>query len=189
MNHKTLLQNKIKEAMSSVLPIVLIVAALVFFTAPVSTDVMLAFLVGSVLLVAGLGIFMLGSENSMVSIGNHIGSSLTKSKNLGMILLLSFIIGIIITMAEPDLAVLAFNVSHIDFYVLVFTVSVGVGLFLVLCMLRILFAIPLKWILLFFYTLIFVMAFFSDPDYISVAFDAGGVTTGPMTAPFIIALG
>ena len=189
MNHKTLLQNKIKEAMSSVLPIVLIVAALVFFTAPVSTDVMLAFLVGSVLLVAGLGIFMLGSENSMVSIGNHIGSSLTKSKNLGMILLLSFIIGIIITMAEPDLAVLASNVSHIDFYVLVFTVSVGVGLFLVLCMLRILFAIPLKWILLFFYTLIFVLAFFSDPDYISVAFDAGGVTTGPMTAPFIIALG
>ncbi len=189
MNHKTLLQDKIKEALSSVLPIILIVGVLTFFAAPVTTDVMLAFLLGSVLLVLGLGIFMFGSENSMVAIGNQIGSSLTRSKKLSLILGVSLIIGIIITMAEPDLTVLASNVSHIDFYILIFTVSVGVGLFLLLCMVRILFGIPLRLLLLFFYGLIFILAFISDPDYISVAFDAGGVTTGPMTAPFIISLG
>lgn len=183
------LRDKFKESIKSVLPIGIIVCILVFLAAPVATDVMLSFVIGSFLVIVGLGIFMYGSDNSMVVIGGHLGSTLTKSRNIYLILGVSFLIGVIITMAEPDLKVLSGNVSHIDSFVLMLTVSIGVGLFLVLCMLRILLGIRLKWLLIFFYGIIFVMAFLSDPDYISVAFDSGGVTTGPMTAPFIIALG
>ena len=189
MSHKSLMQEKLREAVSSVIPIVVIVCVLVFTIAPISTDIMLAFVIGSIMLIVGLGIFMFGSENSMTLIGNHIGSVMTRSKNLFMILFISFFIGVIITMAEPDLQVLAGNVSHINSTVLIFTVSVGIGIFLMLCMIRILLGIQLKWLLIFFYGIIFVLAALSDPDYIAVAFDAGGVTTGPMAAPFIIALG
>lgn len=189
MQKKRLFKEKIRESAFSVIPIAVIVCVIAFFAAPVSTDVMLAFIVGSLLLIVGLGIFMFGSDNSMVVIGNHLGSFLTKSGKIWLILIISFLIGVIITMAEPDLQVLAGNVSHINTTVLIITVSVGVGLFLVICMLRILFAVPLKWLLIIFYGIVFVLAFLSDPDYISVAFDSGGVTTGPMTAPFIIALG
>ncbi len=106
-----------------------------------------------------------------------------------MILLVSFLLGAAITVAEPDLQVLATNVPNIDKTVLILTVSVGVGLFLMLCMVRILFSISLKWLLLGFYILIFVGAFVIDRDMLSIAFDSGGVTTGPMTVPFIMALG
>ncbi len=180
---------KLQESINSVLPIGIIVCILAFLAAPVATDAMLSFLVGSVLLIIGLSIFMYGSDNSMVVIGQQLGSTLTKSRNIAIILAVSFLIGVIITMAEPDLQVLSGNVSHIDSFVLIFTVSVGVGIFLVLCMLRILFGISLRWMLIIFYGIILVLAFLSDPDYISVAFDSGGVTTGPMTAPFIIAMG
>lgn len=189
MLKRKLFREKIKESVKSVMPIVIIVAVLAFIVAPIATDVMLSFVVGSILLIVGLGLFMYGSDNSMVVIGNHLGSVLTKSKNLVLIIVVSFLIGVIITMAEPDLQVLSGNVSHINSFVLVLTVSIGVGLFLVLCMLRILFGIQLRLLLWIFYAAIFVLVFFADPNYISVAFDSGGVTTGPMTAPFIIALG
>ena len=184
-----MLINKLKESLKSVLPIGIIVCIIAFLAAPVATDAMLSFVVGSVLLIFGLSIFMYGSDNSMVVIGEHLGSTLTKSRNITIILVVSFLIGVIITMAEPDLKVLSENVPHIDPFVLILTVSVGVGLFLVLCMLRILFGISLRLLLIIFYGIILVLALLSDPDYISLAFDSGGVTTGPMTAPFIISLG
>ena len=125
----------------------------------------------------------------MTRIGSLIGAKMTKSRKLGVILLVSFLLGAAITVAEPDLQVLATNVPNIDKTVLILTVSVGVGLFLMLCMVRILFSISLKWLLLGFYILIFIGAFVIDRDMLSIAFDSGGVTTGPMTVPFIMALG
>ncbi|MBR1931686.1 MAG: DUF1538 domain-containing protein [Lachnospiraceae bacterium] len=183
------LKQKLHEALSSVLPIAAIVAILCFTIAPVPTDLMLSFVIGSSLLIVGLGLFMYGSDNSVAKIGAHIGATLTKSRNLFLILTLSFILGVIVTIAEPDLQVLAKNVPHINTMVLILTVSLGVGLFLMLCLMRILLGIQLKWLLILFYILIFILAALSDPNYLSVAFDAGGVTTGPMTSPFIIALG
>ena len=180
---------KLKEAMASILPITLIVAVLCLTIVPVPADLMLAFVIGTFMLIVGLGFFTFGADSSMTLIGTHIGSKLTKSQKMWLILLLSFILGIIITMAEPDLQVLANNVPHIDTGVLIATVSIGVGLFLALCMIRIFLGIPLKWLLLVFYGLIFIMAAFADKNYISVAFDSGGVTTGPMTVPFIMAMG
>ena len=189
MPSKTILREKINESISSVLPIAVIVALMCLSFVPVTTDLMLAFLLGTIMLIVGMGLFTLGAEASMTQIGNHTGAKMTKSRRLWLILVLSFMLGIAITVAEPDLQVLASNVPHINTTVLIITVSVGVGLFLVICMLRILLGIQLRWVLLGCYVIVFALAAFSDAGFLSVAFDSGGVTTGPMTVPFIMALG
>ena len=125
----------------------------------------------------------------MIPIGNKIGTALTKSKKLSMILIFSFALGFAVTVAEPDLQVLAETVPHISNGALLITVGIGVGLFLTICMVRILTGIKLRWLLIVFYALLFVLASFTDADFLSIAFDSGGVTTGPMTVPFILAFG
>lgn len=150
---------------------------------------MLSFLIGALLIIVGMGLFTLGADTSMTPIGSRIGTTLTKSKNLPLILFVSFILGVAITIAEPDLQVLAETVPHIDGKVLLITVGVGVGLFLAVCMLRTILGIRLKWLILAFYIIVFVLAAFADKNFLSIAFDSGGVTTGPMTVPFILALG
>ena len=189
MSKRKQLTEKFREAVASVLPITLIVTIVCFSFVPVTTDLMLSFLIGSVLLIVGMALFTLGSEVSMTQIGTHMGAKLTKSRKLWLILTVSFLLGVAITVAEPDLQVLATNVPNIDTTVLIITVSVGVGIFLLLSMLRILLVIPLRWMLLVFYALIFILAALVDKDFLAVAFDSGGVTTGPMTVPFIMALG
>ena len=186
---KTQRNAKLKEALDSVLPIALIVSVLCFFLVPVGSGLMLAFLVGTAMIIVGMALFTLGSEQSMSQIGSLIGARLTKSRKLWLILALSFVMGVVITVAEPDLQVLATNVPGIDRGALIFTVSVGVGLFLAISMVRILLGIPLRWLLLVFYGVVFLLTAFSDPGFLSVSFDSGGVTTGPMTVPFVMALG
>ena len=183
------LAEKLKEAAASVLPVTAIVAGLCLALVRVDVGLMLSFLLGSGLLILGMGLFTLGAELSMSRIGNLIGAKMTKSRKLWFILAVSFLLGVAITMAEPDLQVLATNVPAIDKTVLIVTVSVGVGLFLMLCMVRILFSVSLRLLLIVFYALLFLGAFLSDAGFLSVAFDSGGVTTGPMTVPFIMALG
>ncbi len=189
--HKTraLITDKVRESMVSTLPIIIIVAILCLTISPVSSGLLLSFLVGALMIVFGMGIFTLGADTSMTPIGNRIGTTLTKSKKLVIILLVSFVLGVAITIAEPDLQVLAETVPHIDSTVLLITVGVGVGLFLAVCMLKNIIGMRLKWLLLVAYVAVFVLAFLSEPNYLSVAFDSGGVTTGPMTVPFILALG
>ena len=189
MIQKNVLIEKAREAVDSVLPIALIVSVLCLFLVPVGSGLMLAFLVGTGMILAGMALFTLGSEQSMSQMGNLVGARLTKSKNILLILVLSFIMGAVITMSEPDLQVLATYVPGIDRMTLVLTVSVGVGLFLMVCMVRILLGFALRWLLLAFYAAVFLLAFRSDPGFLSVSFDSGGVTTGPMTVPFIMALG
>ena len=183
------LLEKLKEAAASVLPISLIVLAICFVLVPVDTGLMLSFVLATALLILGMGLFTLGAEMSMSKIGNYIGAKLTKSRNMSLLLAVRFLLGVAITVAEPDLQVLAANVPEIDKTVLILTVSVGVGIFLMLCMVRILFGISLRLLLIVFYALVFLAAFLSDQGILAVAFDSGGVTTGPMTVPFIMALG
>jgi len=186
---KQVLLEKLREAAASVLPISLIVLAICFVLVPVDTGLMLSFVLATAMLILGMGLFTLGAEMSMSKIGNYMGAKLTKSRRLGLILIVSFLLGVAITVAEPDLQVLAANVPEIDKTVLILTVSVGVGIFLMLCMVRILFGISLRLLLIMFYVLVFLAAFLSDQGILAVAFDSGGVTTGPMTVPFIMALG
>lgn len=189
MYRKQVLLEKLKEAAASVLPISLIVLTICFVLVPVDTGLMLSFVLATAMLILGMGLFTLGAEMSMSKIGNYMGAKLTKSRRLGLILIVSFLLGVAITVAEPDLQVLAANVPEIDKTVLILTVSVGVGIFLMLCMVRILFGISLRLLLIVFYELVFLAAFLSDQGILAVAFDSGGVTTGPMTVPFIMALG
>ena len=189
MSHKKLLVEKLQESINSILPITAIVAAVCLLFVPIPSGLMLAFLLGAVLMILGMGLFSLGADLSMSKIGGHIGTSMTASRKLWLILLTSFLLGTAITLAEPDLQVLASNVPGISTPVLMLTVGVGVGLFLSLAMLRILFAISLRTMLLILYAVVFAMAFLIPADMMPLSFDAGGVTTGPMTVPFIMSLG
>ncbi len=173
----------------AVLPIIGIVLVLCFTIAPVSPGILLAFLAGAVLLVAGMMFFTLGVELSMTPMGGRVGTCMTKSKNLAVMIFLGFILGLVITVSEPDLQVLAGQVPSIPNLVLILAVAGGVGLFLVVALLRMMFAVPLPPMLLVFYGIAFILAIFVPKDFLAVAFDSGGVTTGPMTVPFIMALG
>ena len=150
MYRKQVLLEKLKEAAASVLPISLIVLTICFVLVPVDTGLMLSFVLATAMLILGMGLFTLGAEMSMSKIGNYMGAKLTKSRRLGLILIVSFLLGVAITVAEPDLQVLAANVPEIDKTVLILTVSVGVGIFLMLCMVRILFGISLRLLLIVF---------------------------------------
>ena len=189
MNHRKLLYSKIQESSFSILPITAIVAVVCMLFVPIPAGLMLAFLLGALHMILGMGLFSLGADLSMSKIGGHIGTSITASRKLWLILLTSFLLGTAITLAEPDLQVLASNVPGISNVVLMLTVGVGVGLFLSLAMLRILFAVSLRTMLLILYVLVFAMAFLIHKEMIPLSFDAGGVTTGPMTVPFIMSLG
>ena len=178
-----------EESLRSVLPITGIVILLCFTVAAVPNNAMMAFITGSVMLIVGMGLFTLGSEMSMVPLGEAVGKEITKSKKVPIIVGVSFLIGVIITVAEPDLQVLANQVPSIPNQVIIWSVALGVGIFLVIALLRILLGIPLSHLLVVFYIIVFVLAFFVSPDFWAVAFDSGGVTTGPMTVPFIMALG
>ena len=171
------------------MPLAVIVSVLCFFFVPVSADVMLSFIIGTLMVITGMSFFNIGSESAMTPIGNRIGTTLTKTKKLFLILILSLVLGFAVTIAEPDLQVLANTVPHINNAVLLITVGVGVGLFLAVSMLRIITGVKLRWLLMVFYAAIFILASFTDETFLGVAFDSGGVTTGPMTVPFILALG
>ena len=189
MNYTKKLGEKLREALAAVLPILGIVLLLCFSIAPISPSILLCFLMGAVLLITGMMFFTLGAEMAMTPMGERVGTSMTRSRNLPVIVILSFLLGFIITISEPDLQVLANQVPSIPNAVLILAVAFGVGIFLVLALLRMLFSIPLPKLLLFFYAIVFVLAFFVPASFKSVSFDSGGVTTGPMTVPFIMALG
>ena len=178
-----------RESLTSVLPITAIVLLLCFTVTPVSNNAMMAFLIGSLLLIVGMGLFSLGSEMSMIPLGEAVGKEITRSKKVWVIVGISFLIGVIITVAEPDLQVLAGQVPAIENNVIIWSVALGVGVFLVIALLRILLGIPLSYLLIGFYAVAFTLAMFVSPDFWAIAFDSGGVTTGPMTVPFIMALG
>lgn len=183
------LKEKLKEALVAVVPIMALVLVLCFTIAPISSSILLCFLMGGVLVIFGMMFFTLGAELAMTPMGEKVGSSMTQSKKLGAIIGLSFLLGFIITISEPDLQVLAQQVPSIPNKILILSVAVGVGAFLVVALLRMLFGIALPHMLVFFYAVVFILAIFVPDSFLSVAFDSGGVTTGPMTVPFIMALG
>ena len=189
MRFHELLKEKIYESVSSVLPITAIVLLLSITIAPLSLGVLALFLFGALLLVVGMGFFTLGAEMSMIPMGDGMGAQMSKTKKIFIALLACFVLGVLITMAEPDLQVLARQVPAIPDLTLIVTVAVGVGIFLAAAQLRMLLKIPLSYALIFFYGLIFLLLFFTPDTFIPVSFDSGGVTTGPITVPFIMALG
>ena len=187
-----LVKQKLEESFKSVFPIAAIVLILAMtIIEDFSAGYMVLFLVGAVFLVLGMSLFTMGAEMSMQSLGTQIGASMSKSGKLWLIAFISFIIGIAITISEPDLQILASQIysDSAQRMTLILTVSVGVGVFLAIAVLRIIFGINLNVILAVFYISALIMSFFLPAGFQPISFDSGGVTTGPMTVPFIMSLG
>ena len=186
---------KLKESLISVLPITLIVIFLNFTPiVNLSPKEVLVFSISAILLIVGIGLFNMGADLAMTPMGTHVGSGLTKAKSIMILLSVCFALGLFITIAEPDLTVLAGQVKDvIDPDLLVIAVGVGVGIFLVVAVLKIVFKRQLASLLMYFYMLLFALATLlivsGNGDLLALSFDSGGVTTGPITVPFIMALG
>ncbi len=189
------LWEKIKEALISALPVTLIVYILALTPlVDLSAVELITFSAGAVLLILGIGLFNLGADLAMTPMGVHMGGGLSKQKKLWLLLVVCFVMGMLITVAEPDLQVLASQVGKvIHGKLLIYTVGIGVGAFLVVSVLKIVFKRSLSQILMLFYMLLFALALMlvvsGNGNLLPLAFDSGGVTTGPITVPFIMALG
>ncbi len=182
---------KIKEACASVLPIALIILFLSFTVCPLPNKTFIAFIIGTVLLTVGLGLFSLGAELSMSRIGGHIGANLTKSRNIPIIAIIALTVGILITISEPDLHVLAGYTGE-QKMTFILAVAAGLGIFLVIAVMRIIFNVKFKYILIVGYGVILALsitAYIIDPTFLAIAYDAGGVTTGAMSVPFVMSIG
>ena len=189
------LEAKITEALFSVLPVALIILIL-YFTPLVSfsTTELTVFLVSTLFLILGIALFNLGADLAMTPMGSHIGSGLTKSKNKMLLITVGFLMGVVITIAEPDLSVLASQLKGVlNGTVLIVSIGVGVGIFLTLAILKVVFKTSLSKLLFFFYMILFSLAALvverGNDAFLAMCFDSGGVTTGPITVPFIMAMG
>lgn len=184
---------KMKETAVSVLPVMVIVLFLGFTFVPLDKYLLARFVVGGLFLILGLTIFLLGVDLGIQPMGERCGAELTKRRSLTLLLIVAFIIGFIVTAAEPDIQVFGDQVRSIFPFVnkiaITFVIASGVGLFIMLGLLRAVLNLSLKWTFLISYTLLFLISFFAPGSFIGIAFDSGGATTGPMTVPFIMALG
>jgi len=183
---------KCKESVISVIPVVILVLLLHLTVAPLG-DALPRFLAGAMLFVVGLGLFLVGADIGVLPVGQKVGSTLTGKRNLALMLITGFVVGFIITVAEPDVQVLAAQVTGVAPVVtpmtLVCFIAVGVGFFVAVAMGRIIFQLSLKLLLFLCYAAVFLCAWFTPDLFLGIGFDAGGATTGPMTVPFIMALG
>lgn len=184
---------KLKDTLASVLPVMLIVLVLGLTVAPLGAGLIVRFIAGGVLLIFGLTLFLLGVDIGIIPIGERSGAALTARRSLPLLLSVAFVIGVMVTIAEPDVQVLASQIKDVspqlNKWALVMMIAMGIGLFVVVGLLRTVFSWPLKYVLIVSYTAVFVLAYFCQETFQGVAFDAGGATTGPMTVPFIMALG
>ena len=184
---------KMKETAVSVLPVMAIVLFLGFTFVPLDKYLLARFVLGGLLLIIGLTIFLLGVDLGIQPMGERCGAELTKKRSLTLLLIVSFIIGFIVTAAEPDIQVFGDQVRGIFPFVnkltITFVIAAGIGIFIMLGLLRTVLNLSLKLTFLIAYTVLFAVSFFAPESFIGIAFDSGGATTGPMTVPFIMALG
>lgn len=188
-----LLFSKFKETLLSVAPILLIVVALSFSSVPLGVREVLRFVFSCALVVVGLTFFLVGVDSGISPMGEQIGSALTKKRSLPLLLGIAAVIGFIVTISEPDIQVFAATIKSrfltVDKTRLILFIAVGVSLFIMLGLLRTILHLSLKIVLLILYAILFTIVFLGRRDFLGVAFDSGGATTGPLTVPFILSLG
>jgi hypothetical protein len=189
----TALVYKFKEVIQSVSPILILVLLLHFFFTPLSNIQLLKFLIGSLFVIVGLAVFLIGVDLGVSPFGNRLGESIAKSKKFKIVILAGLLLGFFVSMAEPDLHILAVEISsvtsgQIGRWLLVGVVSAGISLLLTFGMIRILYSIPLFKILTGLYAVVLILSIIVKPEYLAIAFDSSGATTGTMAVPFILAL-
>ena len=188
-----LIQSKFKEVIYSVLPITLLVVVLHFTLTPLETDMMLRFLIGAALIIVGLTIFLTGVDVGITPIGNMMGGSLAKSNRILIVVIVGLLLGFFISVAEPDLHILAGQVDAVSSgqiakTSIVLVVSVGIAVMIALGLARIVYNIPLHLVFAAVYGIILIICIFVSPEFLAISFDASGATTGALTVPFILAL-
>lgn len=189
----TVLIEKFKEVLFSVLPITLIVLILNFSVTPMETPMLIRFILGAVFIIAGLSIFLSGIDIGISPLGNLMGTALAKTNKIWIIAIAGILLGFIISIAEPDLHILAGQVSFvteglISKLSIIIVVSLGIAAMLALGLIRIVYNIPTHILLTILYVMIFILALFTTPGFLAISFDASGATTGALTVPFILAL-
>ncbi len=182
------------EVLQAILPIVVAVSIIQLFFLQTPLALLWQFLAGALLVTSGLFLFLVGVRVALLPLGEMVGSELVNRGSLSILLIAAFIFGFVITVAEPDVRVLAHQVDiasrgAIEAGILITAVSIGVGFFVSVAILRILLGVPIFYLLTAGYVLIVLLSFFVPPEFVAISFDAGGVTTGPMAVPFILALG
>jgi len=182
------------EVVQAIVPIVVVISLIQFFIIRTPIELFWQFMAGALMVTAGLFLFLVGVRVSLLPIGELIGSEVTSRGSVPALLAAAFVFGFIITVAEPDVRVLAHQVDiasrgAIESNILILAVALGVGFFVAIAILRILLGIPIFYFLTAGYVMIVALSFFTPPDFVAISFDAGGVTTGPMAVPFILALG
>ena len=182
------------DVLQAILPIVIVITVLQFTLIKMPIEVFVQFLLGALFVIVGMTLFLVGVKIGVLPMGQAIGSELPKRSNLVYIIALAFIIGFSVTVAEPDVIALSQQVdivsgNSISHFLLISVIAIGVGFFIVVAILRIVTSIPITYILAAGYALVLILSFFTPPQFIPVAFDAGGVTTGPITVPVILSLG
>ena len=187
------LVRKLKEVGLSIVPILVLVLILQLLVLDLAPQVLGAFLSGGVLIIIGLSFFLLGIDIGLLPVGERIGSTVTRKKHLSWLLLTGFLVGVVIIFAEPSIAVLKGQVAAVNPTInttqMQFFIAVGVGIYLMFGILRVVFHLSLKWIYAISYLVLFALAAASSPDLVALAFDSGGAATGPLAVPFIMALG
>jgi hypothetical protein len=188
------LQEIMSEVIQSIVPLVFVVGIILFILPGTAPELMIRFFAGAAMVAGGLFLFLVGVRVGLLPIGEAIGSELVSKGSLLFLLVASFLFGLVITIAEPDVRVLAYQVDlasggSIGNNLLILAVAIGVGFFVALALLRILLGIPIAYLLTAGYLVIIALSFLTPVDFVAISFDAGGVTTGPMAVPFILALG
>ena len=189
----SVMTEKLKEAMLSVVPIIFLVLLLSFTVAPMEMNQLAKFLIGGLLVIVGLAIFLLGVELGLDKIGRHMGAAIAKSNNIWIVIIAGILLGFFVSVAEPDLHILAGQVAYvteglISKLSIVIIVSIGIALLLSTGLVRIVYNIPLRKMLAVLYGIILILAIFTSPEFLSISFDASGATTGALTVPFILAM-
>ena len=183
----------LKEVVIAILPMTLLIVILTFIFAPLDSDEMISFLFGAGIMMIGMTLFLFGADYSMMEVGRLVGKYMIKKKSLTILIALGFMIGIVITIAEPSVQVLGQQVNQISEgkigrVLLIGIVSVGTGVFFFFFLLRVVFKLSYYQLMAIGYVGVLVASFFTSNEFMPIAFDSGGVTTGPITVPFILAL-
>lgn len=187
------MKKNFQEVIVSILPMTVLIVILTILLAPLEMEDMLTFLFGAGIMMIGMTLFLFGADYSMMEVGELVGKYMIKRRSLPILVSLGFAIGVVITIAEPSVQVLAQQVNEISEgqiskMILIGIVSVGTGIFLAIALLRSVFKVSYFNLMLVGYAGILIASFFTSPEFMPIAFDAGGVTTGPVTVPFILAL-
>ncbi len=183
-----ILREKLKESLQAILPVAFVILVMSFLL-QLQWSLIISFVIGVLLLIVGLVLFSIGASSSMMPIAEGIGRYITKRKSLTLLIVVAFLIGFMITAAEPDLWVLADQFESIPTITLIIAVAIGVGFFLAVALLRIVFQIRLAVLFIISYAIVFILTFLVLEEFVPIAFDFGGASTGPITVPFIMALG